>query len=247
MILIIDEINRANLASVLGEAFYLFEPGLKENGSVAVTLVSGDLPVDSECTKAGDLLKISALPSNLYVIATMNTADRSLAMMDYALRRRFAFFEMNPGFNTNGFKAYKTGLNNAKFDSLISCVERLNEVIAADESLGEGFCIGHSYFCNLKEVTELCSKQTLHVKFRARHHEPLRVFNLKVIELRVHSTVCRKHRRLDFERITTNKEITDAGHKRLALDPSFTRASGRKRARVQIFHYSAPATQRTAR
>ena len=65
-----------------------------------------------------------------------------------------AFYEMKPGFNTDGFREYRTGLNNIKFDNLIQCVEQLNAAIAGDESLGEGFCIGHSYFCNLKEVSD---------------------------------------------------------------------------------------------
>lgn len=79
----------------------------------------------------------------------MNTADRSLALLDYALRRRFAFFELQPGFDTDGFKTYQTIINNRKFDDLIACVKNLNFAIVADESLGEGFCLGHSYFCNL--------------------------------------------------------------------------------------------------
>jgi 5-methylcytosine-specific restriction protein B len=84
----------------------------------------------------------------------MNTADRSLAMLDYALRRRFAFYEMKPGFDTEGFRKYRSDLNNGKFNKLIQCVEQLNTAIAGDESLGEGFCIGHSYFCNLKKVND---------------------------------------------------------------------------------------------
>ena len=79
----------------------------------------------------------------------MNTADRSLAMLDYALRRRFAFIDLKPGFETEGFRTYRIGLENDKFNHLIAAVETLNNVIAADDSLGEGFCIGHSYFCNL--------------------------------------------------------------------------------------------------
>ena len=75
-------------------------------------------------------------------------------MLDYALRRRFAFFEMKPGFESEGFRKYRAELNSEKFDKLISCVESLNNTIAADDSLGEGFCIGHSYFCKLKEVTD---------------------------------------------------------------------------------------------
>ena len=95
-----------------------------------------------------------SIPENVYIIGMMNTADRSLAMMDYALRRRFGFFEIKPGFEADQFRAYRMGLGSEKFDKLIACVESLNNAIVADESLGEGFCIGHSYFCNLKEVTD---------------------------------------------------------------------------------------------
>ena len=82
-----------------------------------------------------------------------STADRSLAMLDYALRRRFAFFDIKPGFETPGFREYRMALDNEKFNKLISCVESLNREISIDESLGEGFCIGHSYFCNLQPDT----------------------------------------------------------------------------------------------
>jgi len=94
-----------------------------------------------------------AVPKNIYIIGMMNTADRSLAILDYALRRRFAFIEIKPGFETEGFKAYKSSINNVKFDRLIACVENLNNAIVEDDSLGEGFCIGHSYFCNLAPET----------------------------------------------------------------------------------------------
>ncbi len=94
-----------------------------------------------------------SVPKNIHIIGMMNTADRSLAMLDYALRRRFAFFEIKPGFTTAGFREYKMSLKNEKFDKLIACVESLNNVIANDETLGDGFCIGHSYFCNLSPDT----------------------------------------------------------------------------------------------
>jgi 5-methylcytosine-specific restriction protein B len=95
-----------------------------------------------------------SVPENVYIIGMMNTADRSLAMLDYALRRRFAFYEMKPGFASDGFRKYRANLNSARFDRLIHCVEQLNADIAEDETLGEGFCVGHSYFCNLKEGSE---------------------------------------------------------------------------------------------
>jgi len=134
---IIDEINRGNLSKIFGELFMLIE---SDKRGVELQLLYSD--------------EKFSVPDNVYIIGMMNTADRSLAMLDYALRRRFAFYEMKPGFNTEGFRKYRSGLNNSKFDSLIHCVEQLNAAIAGDESLGEGFCIGHSYFCNLTEAND---------------------------------------------------------------------------------------------
>lgn len=82
----------------------------------------------------------------------MNTADRSLAMIDYALRRRFSFFEMEPGFNTEGFTAYQNSFANETFNALIDQIKALNKEIAEDNSLGRGFQIGHSYFCGREEL-----------------------------------------------------------------------------------------------
>ncbi len=134
---IIDEINRGNLSKIFGELFMLIE---NDKRGVELKLLYAD--------------EKFSVPDNIYIIGMMNTADRSLAMMDYALRRRFAFFDMKPGFETDGFRKYRDGLNSQKFNNLINCVERLNEVIKNDDSLGEGFCIGHSYFCNLEDTSE---------------------------------------------------------------------------------------------
>ena len=128
---IIDEINRGNLSKILGELMMLIEKDYRGE-----TLV---LPYNQE---------EFSVPKNLYIIGMMNTADRSLAMMDYALRRRFSFFEMKPGFSTYGFKAYQDSLANEDFDKLVSAIIDLNKVIESDDSLGSGFCIGHSYLCN---------------------------------------------------------------------------------------------------
>ena len=132
---IIDEINRGNLSKIFGELFMLIE---SDKRGVELQLLYSD--------------EKFSVPDNVYIIGMMNTADRSLAMLDYALRRRFAFYEMKPGFDTEGFRKYRESLKNPKFDNLIQCVEQLNAAIAGDESLGEGFSIGHSFFCNLADA-----------------------------------------------------------------------------------------------
>lgn len=134
---IIDEINRGNLSKIFGELFMLIE---SDKRGIELQLLYSD--------------EKFSVPNNVYIIGMMNTADRSLAMLDYALRRRFAFYEMKPGFDSDGFREYRMELESEKFDRLINCVENLNSAIAADESLGEGFCIGHSYFCNIKDATD---------------------------------------------------------------------------------------------
>ena len=133
---IIDEINRGNLSKIFGELFMLIE---KDKRGIELQLLYSD--------------ENFSVPPNVYIIGMMNTADRSLAMLDYALRRRFSFFTMKPGFNTMGFQAYQNSLKNDAFDKLISCVKQLNSKIEEDVSLGEGFCIGHSYFCGLTSDT----------------------------------------------------------------------------------------------
>ena len=75
-------------------------------------------------------------------------------MIDYALRRRFSFYDMEPGFDTEGFQAYQKGLDNETFDRLIECVRELNRAILKDPALGAGFRIGHSYFCSQQECTD---------------------------------------------------------------------------------------------
>ena len=134
---IIDEINRGNLSKIFGELFMLIE---SDKRGIELKLLYAD--------------EKFSVPKNVYIIGMMNTADRSLAMMDYALRRRFAFFDMEPGFTTKGFRQYQEGLQSEKFNRLIDRVEALNADIATDDSLGEGFCIGHSYFCELKETSD---------------------------------------------------------------------------------------------
>jgi len=129
-IFIIDEINRGNMSKIFGELLMLIE---RDYRGTKTTLAYNGLSF--------------TVPKNLYIIGMMNTADRSLAMIDYALRRRFSFFEIEPGFDSEGFIKYQDSLNNETLNTLIERVKELNREIALDKSLGKGFCIGHSYFC----------------------------------------------------------------------------------------------------
>ena len=134
---IIDEINRGNLSKIFGELLMLLESDYRNE---SITLAY-----------SGETFSVL---ENVYLIGMMNTADRSLAMIDYALRRRFSFFEMKPGFDKEGFKEYKVSLHNERFNSLIDKIMELNDDIASDLSLGVGFCIGHSYFCNCEKSND---------------------------------------------------------------------------------------------
>lgn len=136
-VFIIDEINRGNLSKIFGELLMLIE---KEYRGTRVTMAYNGLPF--------------SVPENLYIIGMMNTADRSLAMIDYALRRRFSFFDMTPAFYSEGFKKYQQSLQHDIFDETIDEIKRLNQDIANDPALGAGFCIGHSYFCGQINCTE---------------------------------------------------------------------------------------------
>lgn len=131
---IIDEINRGNMSKILGELMMLIE---KDYRGTKATLAYSGMPF--------------SVPENLYIIGMMNTADRSLAMIDYALRRRFSFFEMEPSFDSDGFENYQKSLANETFNKLIDQIKKLNGEIAKDKSLGRGFRIGHSYFCGCEK------------------------------------------------------------------------------------------------
>lgn len=139
---IIDEINRGNMSKIFGELLMLIE---RDYRGTKATLAYNGLSF--------------AVPKNLYIIGMMNTADRSLAMIDYALRRRFSFYDMEPGFDSEGFVRYQKNLSNDTLDRLIAQVKNLNNEIALDKSLGKGFCIGHSYFCG--QTKEGCTEEWL--------------------------------------------------------------------------------------
>jgi len=141
---IIDEINRGNLSKIFGEMLMLIE---NDKRGQKMTLAYKRMPF--------------SVPKNLYIIGMMNTADRSLAMIDYALRRRFSFYSINPAFESEGFKKYQRELNDIKFDRLIQVVQELNETITNDASLGKGFVIGHSYFCGEDVFTDHWLRQII--------------------------------------------------------------------------------------
>lgn len=130
---IIDEINRGNISKIFGELFMLIEAD-KRGEKNRIPLLYSD--------------EYFYIPKNVHIIGLMNTADRSLAMIDYALRRRFSFFDLKPGFESDGFASYKEELDSDEFNQLIDILCELNQEISNDESLGEGFRIGHSYLCN---------------------------------------------------------------------------------------------------
>ena len=140
--LIIDEINRGNISKIFGELFMLIEND-KRGEEYALELVYKDD-------------KKFFIPENLYIIGLMNTADRSLAMLDYALRRRFIFIDIEPAFNKPQFK---NDLENKNIDKdlinkIIEKFTKLNETIKNDKTLGKGYTIGHSYFCNRKNLNK---------------------------------------------------------------------------------------------
>lgn len=134
---IIDEINRGNLSKIFGELLMLIEKD-KRGPEYAVKLAYSD--------------EKFYIPENLYMLGMMNTADRSLAIMDYALRRRFSFYDVAPAFSISGFKEHlkRNGISQNLSTKIIEKFNELNCYIT-DESksnLGKGFCIGHSYFCS---------------------------------------------------------------------------------------------------
>lgn len=135
--LIIDEINRGNLSKIFGELMMLIEADKRgEKNKIKLTYSSkNDFYV----------------PDNLYIIGTMNTADRSLTIVDYALRRRFAFIKMKPNFDKQ-FQSFlmKKGISEELIFKISNKMKNLNNIISSDDSLGEGFEIGHSYFCSYK-------------------------------------------------------------------------------------------------
>lgn len=135
--LVIDEINRANLSNVLGTAFYLFEPSMS-GSNIKIEVCPG--------------LLLDKLPDNLYVIATMNTADRSLSVVDFALRRRFAWYTMYP---------HKISVGEGmKFcDDYFNAIAEIFAKYATDEELN--LQPGQAYFIVPGQETEEAMKEAI--------------------------------------------------------------------------------------
>ena len=136
--IIIDEINRGNLSKIFGEVLMLIEND-KRGSEFAIPLTYSPTIDDT-----------FFIPSNLHIIGTMNTADRSLAMVDYALRRRFSFIDLEPMFHSAKFIDHlkKHQVQEPLIKQIISKISEVNEKISGDtKNLGKGYRIGHSYFC----------------------------------------------------------------------------------------------------
>jgi len=142
-VFVIDEINRGNMSKIFGELMMLLEPD-KRGKSFAMPLTYSKTQEDTFC-----------VPENVYVVGLMNTADRSLAMVDYALRRRFRFLTLKPAFDTKLFQQHlrERKAEEKLIQKIVTRLQGLNQEISADEkNLGPGYQIGHSYFCSANSV-----------------------------------------------------------------------------------------------
>ena len=145
-VLILDEINRVDLARLFGEAFSCIE---NRNESV-------DLPykIDNE------VLKLS-VPDNLYIIGTMNEIDFSLERLDFALRRRFLWFKH--GYNSEALSTMLTDITNETDKTIfINRATALNEKIRSIRELGEQYEIGHVFFAEIQKIANSCSNKRLY-------------------------------------------------------------------------------------
>ena len=136
-VFVIDEINRGNLSQIFGEVLMLIEAD-KRAAEFAVQLVY----------QKQDEQRFY-IPHNVYLIGLMNLADRSLAMVDYALRRRFAFMTLRPQYGSEPFRNWLAmrNMDSPLIERIVSRMTALNVEIAKDDLLGENYQIGHSFFC----------------------------------------------------------------------------------------------------
>lgn len=147
-VMIIDEVNRANMSRVFGELLSMIEADKRG------TRDGVRLPI--EVSELGDRCRNFSVPENIYILGTMNLADRSLAGMDYAMRRRFAFLTLEPQFGKDVFVRWlrDKGVPEGMIRRINEKMKALNEVIANDPSLGRNFAVGHSYFCDIADGGE---------------------------------------------------------------------------------------------
>ena len=141
-VFIIDEINRGNLSKIFGELMMLIESD-KRSPRYAIKLTYSEEDEEK-----------FYVPSNVYIIGCMNTADRSLAIVDYALRRRFAFCDIEPEFGDTFRDFLAENLSKQFVDKICSKLRRANKIIVNTPSLGKGLEIGHSYFCQNADVDD---------------------------------------------------------------------------------------------
>ena len=134
-VFIIDEINRGNLSRIFGELLMLIEAD-KRGSKHSIPLTY---------SPSGERFSV---PENVHLLGLMNTADRSLAIVDYALRRRFAFETLQPAYGTSKFRDYllEADVDRVLVDRIDRNLSKLNQEIRGDKDLGPGFQIGHSYF-----------------------------------------------------------------------------------------------------
>ncbi|MEH6714292.1 MrcB family domain-containing protein [Parasphingorhabdus flavimaris] len=142
-VLLIDEINRGNLSKIMGELMLLVEGDKRERANNPkkewTVQLAYSHPEEQEFW----------VPDNLFILGMMNTADRSLSLVDYALRRRFAFADLSPQFGSPGFLNNLQAANVplVQVENIVRKMEELNAEIGADRvNLGPGFCVGHSFF-----------------------------------------------------------------------------------------------------
>lgn len=134
-VFVIEELNRGNPTQIFGEMLTLLEAD-KRNSDEAMRITYQIDPDE----------KVH-IPENLFVIGTMNMADRSLAIMDFAFRRRFGFVNLKPNFGGKWKQWLEDyGLKKSEAASLATAIADLNNSISADPELGPSYCIGHSFF-----------------------------------------------------------------------------------------------------
>ncbi len=139
-VLIIDEINRGDISSIFGELFTLLEDSKRKEEDEEMSI---NLPYSKD--DKGNPKKLT-VPSNLHIVATMNTVDKSIALIDVALRRRFDFEECMPKYELEEFKK-------CKIVDLSKLLSTINERISILKN--EHYQIGHSYFLKIETLEDL--------------------------------------------------------------------------------------------